>query len=103
MFNPNSLKWIRTQIIFSLAAVSFLIFTIFNQYPVIRNFNKAYNERMKNLDKAKNEKYNGVLKLNKLPSSGFLYWAELSRDTSYFVNKHLKEGLDLPFSVTIKE
>ncbi len=103
MFNPNSLWWKRTQIIFSLAAISFLILTILNQYPIIRNFTKAYNERMKDLDKAKTEKYNGVLELNKLPSSGYLYWAELSQDTSYFVNKHLKEGLELPFSVTIKE
>ena len=101
MFNPLSAWWKRAYIIFTLGGIFVLIFTIYNQYSLLRDFDRAYDDRIFQLEKAKKENFSGVLELNKLPASGFIYWEEISTDTSYFVNMHLKAGLELPFSVKV--
>jgi hypothetical protein len=100
-FAPHRLRILSV----SLTAVVVLIFGIqlHNQYFITRNFALAYEARMKILGESKKNNLSGILVLEKLPPPGMLYWEELSTDTSYFVNQHLKAGLALPFAVRIAE
>ncbi len=80
----------------------FLCLTIYNQYSITKYFSSAYENRISILQENKINRQSLIMELEKLPSSGMLYWEEISKDTSYFVNQHLRLGLDLPFSVKLK-
>jgi hypothetical protein len=90
-------------IIYSLTAIAFLAFNIHKQKIIADRFTIAYNERMKIIDSHLTSGNKGELELPALPESGMLYWDELSTDTSYFTNVHLKKGLNLPFQVKLKQ
>jgi hypothetical protein len=83
-------------------SVSYILKTIKSQSTIVKNFAFEYDKRMIIIDSANKDNYQGNLILEKLPEHGFLYSEELSPDTSYFVNKHLKAGLQLPFSVSVE-
>lgn len=78
------------------------LYIIFSQFIISQKFAKAYDERLLIIENAKKNNYKGVLELQKLPLEGMLYWDELSTDTSYFTNKHLKAGLELTFGIKLK-
>ena len=86
----------------SLISILFLIFTIYFQYGITKHFSQACDERLQSIDAALKNNLKGTLELNKIPPEGMLFWDELSEDTSYFTNKHLKDGLNLPFHVKLK-
>ena len=86
----------------SLISILFLIFTIYFQYGITKHFSQACDERLQSLDAALKNNLKGTLELNKIPPEGMLFWDELSEDTTYFTNKHLKDGLNLPFQVKLK-
>jgi len=74
----------------------------FVQIPVMASYTKAFDKRtslLKELQKKGNTK---TITLNKLPPSGFLYSAEISKDSSYFVNVHLQKGLLLDFNIKLR-
>jgi hypothetical protein len=74
----------------------------FVQIPVMASYTKALDKRislLKELQKRGNTK---TITLSKLPPSGFLYSAEISKDSSYFVNVHLQKGLLLDFNVKLR-
>jgi len=78
-------------------------FSILNQYKIISKYSSALDNRircLKGLEEAGNKK---TVTLTPLPSSGFLYSAEISQDSSYFVNEHFKEGLFLSYFVKLKK
>ena len=61
---------------------------------------KAWDARMALLEEKKESGIFEVIEyVEPLPHPGFLYSAELSTDTAYFSNTHLREALDLPFYV----
>jgi len=70
------------------------------QYRISTNYAKAYDQRMA-LIKAHDK--TTVLALPPLPESGMLYSAEISQDTAFFSNQHLKKGLQLNHDVSKKE
>jgi hypothetical protein len=78
-----------------------LCYHIGTQFAITREFANSYEHRMQTINEAMRNEQTGVLLLKPLPSSGMLYWEELSPDTGYFVNQHLKMGLNLPFAVKI--
>ena len=81
----------------------FMCLTLFNQYKLSKKFVTEYDIRATLLQGKKVNNQTQLFELNKLPPSGMLYWEEISKDTSYFVNQHLKLGLNLPFSVKLKQ
>lgn len=100
--DPNK---ILNRILFaslSLVSILFLIFTIYFQSIITKHFSQACDERLQSIDAALKNNLYSTLELNKIPPEGMLFWDELSKDSSYFTNKHLKDGLNLPFHVKLK-
>jgi hypothetical protein len=79
----------------------YLSFTIYDQFYIIRKFSNAYEERMQIIRDASKNNFSGILELKKMPESGMLYWDELSTDTSYFTNQHLRDGLKLSYNLKL--
>ena len=88
---------------FSVAGMSCVLILlcskIYTQYTTCNEFALRYDARMDELVKMKNESFNGIATVKHLPSSGMLYYHEISGDTGFYDNQHLKYGLDLPFAV----
>jgi hypothetical protein len=82
-------------------SICVLIFTIYTQFIITNKFSEASDERIRIIEKAKADNFKGILELKKLPPEGMLYTDEISEDTSYYSNKHLREGLELPFAVKL--
>lgn len=74
---------------FFLATTSFVHF----------NYSKSYDERMLYI-KNSTEK---VIKVKPLANSGYIYSAEISSDSNYFSNQHLKIGLGLKRPVILEK
>jgi len=75
---------------------------IIKQQEIVSNYAKKLDQRTLFLKKLKKTKNKKTIILEALPSSGFLFSAEISNDTSYFGNEHYRLGLFLDFSVKIK-
>lgn len=73
--------------------IPFVLLLILNAYyiPLHYKFNTSYKLRIKHI---KNNVNSSTIKVGKLPKSGLIYHAELSSDTTYFVNKHLQKALN---------
>jgi hypothetical protein len=95
-------RTLRLMLIANYAVCFLLIYHLISQYSIVTKFSAAYADRMEIIESARNQNFKGILNLSPLPSSGLLYWDELSADTAFFTNKHLVSGLDLPFSVRLK-
>lgn len=97
-------KWhIRNAFLgISMVSISVMIYNIYSQFNISKKFSNAYEERLLKIETAKENNFTGVLELQKLPHEGMLFWDELSTDTSYFTNKHLKAGLELTFEIKLK-
>ena len=67
------------------------------QYSTTSKYAEAYDQRM--IYVKKNHHDIEILELKPLPSSGMLYSAEISSDTSHFSNKFFKKALNLNFKV----
>ena len=86
----------------TLISILFLTFTIYSQFILTKHFSQACDERLEFIEVAVKNNSKGTLELKRIPPAGMLYWDELSEDSSYFTNKHLKDGLNLPFHVKLK-
>jgi len=75
---------------------------IIKQQEIVSNYAKKLDQRTLFLKKLKKTKNKKTIILEALPSSGFLYSAEISNDTSYFGNEHYRLGLFLEFNIKIK-
>ena len=69
------------------------------QYYKVSKYAAALDERTNYLLKLQENK--NTIELKPLPSSGYLYSAEISEDTNYFVNQHYKNGLFLDFNIRL--
>ena len=99
-FNKIIFKIILSGVAF--ISILILIYNIYSQFIITKIFSKACDERLRIIENAKENKFTGVLDLKKMPPEGMLYWDELSEDTAYYTNKHLKDGLGLTFCVKLK-
>jgi hypothetical protein len=101
---------IISTIIGDLSILVLIIFIYF-QTTITGKFAGEYDKRInyllekkKSYDDASSKGNSlGMIEVERLPESGMLYWEDLSPDTSYFTNKHLKAGLDLPYTVKIRQ
>ncbi len=89
------------SIAFAVFSSLIMLIHIYIQYSKGNAFTKAYDERMQLIQHATQNNFTGVLELKKMPDVGMLYWDEFSPDTSYFTNKHLRDGLGLHFTVKV--
>jgi hypothetical protein len=89
------------SIIFIVVSSLLLFQTLIVQRAECTAYSKAVDERMEYLTKMANEEKQ-VLEVKPLPTAGMLYSAEISSDSSYFTNKHLREYLDLKSPVKLK-
>jgi hypothetical protein len=102
-------RYLRTGIIFkylfycslTLIIASFIVITIL-QFRAVSNYAAALDKRTENLLELQKNNNKKTINLDELPSSGFLYSAEISSDTSYFGNKHYAQGLFLDFTIRKK-
>jgi len=91
----------KRLVVISLSAVLLLnIFQLVHQYLLTSEYARAYDARMEEIEKGKTWK---LIELDPLPSSGMLYSAEISKDTAYFTNYHLAQGLELKGNVKLKD
>ncbi|TXB66811.1 hypothetical protein FRY74_01100 [Vicingus serpentipes] len=84
---PNYLK-LKLIIIFN--CIGLFVFTSITSYYHF-NYAKAYDERMEGIANSSEK----LITVRPLPFSGYIYSAEISTDTNYFSNQHLKAGLGL--------
>jgi hypothetical protein len=91
---------IRSGFFVSMILIIGLIITIgVVQFNTLSKYASALDERstlLQNLQKKGNKK---TITVSKLPSSGYLYSAEISSDTNYFGNEHYRLGLFLDYNV----
>lgn len=93
-------KMLNRVVTISLSTLTLLmILNILEQKEITTKYAAAVDQRMSYLfqQKAKNEK--NMVALDPLPSSGMLYSTEISEDTNYFSNLHLKNYLKAEFSI----
>jgi hypothetical protein len=91
--NPKNVKAFLT--INCLGLIIFTGITSFYHY----NYAKAYDERMNYIANQKEE----IIKVKPLPFSGYIYSAEISADSNYFSNQHLRSGLRLKQQIILDE
>lgn len=72
----------------------FFLLTFFYHYQ----YSKAYDERMKQIVNSNEE----IIKVKPLPFSGYIYSAEITTDSSHFLNQHLKNGLGLKQEIVLE-
>lgn len=100
MQNLGIVKVLSTTSILILFFV--LIYDNINQFVLTSAYASAVDSRVSELILRKQNNYRGLVELDSLPSSGYLHSAEISADTDYFSNLQLKNALELPFSIKIK-
>ncbi|HRS53654.1 MAG TPA: DUF6056 family protein, partial [Bacteroidales bacterium] len=80
--------------------------TMIIQYPIIKEYAKAYDARVTYLNKAKIEKLvmpGDTLFLEPLPPSGLLKSAEIMDYTNNYINRSTKQRYNLPFEILPKK
>ncbi len=95
-------KLVKSILIIAFTICSFVnIYNYIIQSRTVKKYSEAYDKRIEYL--IKNRENNGVLYLTPLPPSGMLLSGEISSDTSFYENQHLKDGLNLKCNVAVKE
>jgi hypothetical protein len=89
----KNLKPLLTLICIGL--VAFVSVTSYFHY----NYASAYDQRIKMI----NNSTESIIKVKPLPFSGYLYSAEISTDSNYFSNQHLKAGLGLNRQIVLEK
>ena len=94
-------KWL-TSLLYIPILFSSVLFTyhLFTQQGITRVYSQSYDQRMQYIREHKNQ--TATLELPPLAPSGMLFTAEISVDTSNFVNQHFKKGMGLSYPVAVK-
>jgi len=93
----------------SLLKTTYLIMLMLNltmliyQYQKVSLYAQAVDERINYLLELKEKNMSGVVKLKKLPPSGFLFSQDISKDKNDFTNQFLKQGLNLQYDIIVDE
>lgn len=82
--------------------LAFNVYNIQNQYPLVAEYSKAYNQRIEYLED-KRACSDTLIEVSPLPASGMLFSAEISRDSSHFTNQHLRMGLGIEPQIRVKD
>ncbi len=87
-------------ILFSLVTiVSLNIYSLISQLIILPKYAEAYDNRIVYLKKNKENMHPIIVE--PLPESGLLFSAEISTDTSNYINQHLKKGLELKSAIMV--
>ena len=90
--------------LFSISgAFLFMLILLSIRVNEAKRYATAYDERIKLSLQAKQFYPNTLLELKKLPSSGYLYSAELSSDTAHFKNLQWQQFFELKRGIKVKE
>ena len=92
----STMKWLRSGDFF----LSFFLmgFLLLQQYFTAGAYAKAYDERVALIKN--HRKVNAPLFLKPLPSSGLLYSAEISVDSSFYSNRHLQKAFGIRYGIS---
>ena len=85
------------QYISMFCTIGILIFHLVNQYSITKKYANAIDSRIGLLKTLSKKEQKNIIELEPLPSSGMLYSAEISVDTSHFTNYFLEHSLRLRF------
>ena len=85
----------------SLILTSIIVINIL-QFRLVSIYANELDKRTTTLLKLQHLNNRKTITIDALPSSGFLYSAEISSDTNYFGNEHYRLGLFLDFKVRKK-
>lgn len=80
-----------------LFAPTLFAYQLVKQHSIAFEYSASYDTRMNLLENVKNK--NEIILLSPLKNSGMLYSAEISTDTSFHSNQHLKQALMLKINV----
>ncbi len=98
VISSSIVPWIT---ILSILFVCFLnIYSTISQLKIVPKYAAACDKRILYLEQ--NKENAKTIIVEPLPNAGWLYSAEISTDTSYFRNQHLKRGLGLRSGVMLK-
>jgi hypothetical protein len=86
----------------SIWSIVFLSYSFAKEYQSASLFATSCDERIRTIETAVDNNFEGILVLPKIAPAGMLFWDELSTDTNYYTNQHLKKGLNLNFHVSLK-
>ncbi len=89
----------RTFSAATLTLIVLMIINIISQKEITSMYSSAVDKRMSDLRELKEKGEKNTIALDALPPSGMLYSSEISADSSYFSNQHLKNFLDLKFDI----
>jgi hypothetical protein len=78
------------------------IYSIITQYNSVSVYGLAVDKRMEFLRNNPAKDKNHIEYLGPLPSSGFLYSAEISEDTANYKNVQLRMGAFINYAVAVK-
>lgn len=92
---------LRISTIAILAITGLNIYLIITQYPIVKHYAKAEDQRIEFLRQEKASKRRQVLPLIPLPPSGLLKTNEITSDTNHFTNATMKELLELGYPIRI--
>ncbi len=94
----------KTIISTYIAVVIIIILSSYNlitQSKILEKYTYCYDKRIEYLEANKNNTKTIILK--PLPYSGYLYSAEISTDSTYFSNQHLKKALRLKGDIVLEK
>ncbi len=89
-------------IVMNILTSVYIFFEMLEQKRIASSFSSAYDNRLIYLESMKNDSSVHIIGLQKLPDHGMLYHEEISADTAYFVNQHIRYGLGLKAAVVLK-
>jgi hypothetical protein len=99
-YSVISKKITKALQLISLAVISgVLLFTLISQFITVSEYSKALDKRIVYLQNIQNKDPHHVEYVKALPSSGFLYSAEISNDTAYFSNEQFRLGIFVDFKI----
>ncbi|MFB6306060.1 MAG: DUF6056 family protein [Flavobacteriales bacterium] len=76
-------------------------YTLYDQYNITTEYAVSWDKRIEKLKNISPKNDKKVIELKPLPSSGYLYPAEISNDTSYYSNEHLRKAFDLERNISV--
>lgn len=93
---------LSTKVIHACCLLVFLVYTLLSQTSQLKKYDAAYRHRMEILSQNEFKTGNTVLQLEPLPSSGMLYSAELSQDSTFYTNRHLQKAMGIKNGIVVK-
>lgn len=93
---------LRSKAIHACSLLVFLVYTLISQTSSLKKYDAAYRQRMEILSQNESKTGTSTLILEPLPTSGMLYSAELSQDSTFYTNRHLQRAMGIKNGLQVK-